>query len=136
MKTRPSKIKNFLWNFILITYVIVNHYQKGQKSSFIIAGLKFLWIFVYRVVYRWRNDNVLFRIFIDSILLRVLSYRVLFESPVIESSSGSAVLGSFYESLTNALFPSCCYFYIKICTIFLSKTDILFYIHYILKSNY
>ena len=136
MKTRPSKIKNFLWNFIPITYVIINHYQKGQKSSFIIGVLKFLWIFIDRVVYRCRNDNVLFRFFIDRILLRVLSDRVLFESPVIELSSGSAVLGSFYGSLTNALFPSCCYFYIKICTILLSKTDILFYIHYILKNNY
>ena len=90
--------------------------------------LKLLCIFIDRVLYRFDSDSVCFRFFIDRNLFRVLRTWSS-ESSVGESSSGSAVtlfLGH------QCFFPPCryfCFLFIKSCYYFLSKTDVLFYIH-------
>ena len=122
MKTRPSKTKIFLWNFIPITYSIINHWQKAKKGKFASQKssrvLKLLWIFIDRVLYRCHSNNVLFRSFIDRILFRVVNDRVLFESSMIESSSASAVIGS---SLGSSML------FFRHVAIFLSNRATIFY---------
>ena len=73
--------------------------------------------------------RVLFRFLIDRILFRVLSDRVFFESSEIGSSSlGHAVIDS---SLHQCSFSAMSlFFYQIVLLLFLSKTDVLFCIHY------
>ena len=73
--------------------------------------------------------RVLFRFLIDRILFRVLSDRVFFDSSVIESSSGFADIDS-----SMLFFHHIAIFY-QIVLRFFSKTDILFYIHCMLKNS-
>ena len=134
MKTRPSNIKIFLWNFIPITHSIICHYQKAKKGQFgaqkSLRVQKLLWILIEIIVYRCYKARILFRFFLDRILFRVFSDRVLFEFSVIESSSGSAVRDySLGSSMLSFIF------YQIVLLFFLSKTDVLFYIHYILENN-
>ena len=134
MKTRPSNIKIFLWNFISITHWIICHYQKAKKGQFgaqkSLRVQKLLWILIEIIVYRCYKARVLFRFFLDRILFRVFSDRVVFEFSVIESSSGSAVRDySLDSSMLSFIFYQSCYYF------FLSNTDVLFYIHYILENN-
>ena len=90
--------------------------------------LKLLWIFIDRVVCKCHSDNALFRFFIDRILFRVLSDRVLFEYSVIQSFSGFAVI-IFFSWMH--FFSHVAIFYQIVLPFFLSKADVLFYIHYI-----
>ena len=73
--------------------------------------------------------RVLFRFLIERILFRVLSDRVFFESSEIGSSSlGHAVIDS---SLHQCSFSAMSlFFYQIVLLLFLSKTDVLFCIHY------
>ena len=73
--------------------------------------------------------RVLFRFLIERILFRVLSDRVFFESSEIGSSSlGYAVIDS---SLHQCSFSAMSlFFYQIVLLLFLSKTDVLFCIHY------
>ena len=96
MKRKPSKTKVYLWKFNPITHSIIYHYQKAKKSSFELQKslrfLKFLRVFIDRVVLTFHSDRILFRFLFDSIFFRALSDRGFFESLVIGSSSlGSSV---------------------------------------------
>ena len=97
MKTRPSKTKISLWNFIPITHSAmchICHYQKGLIcGAKVIKGPEAI-VDLHWAVYRFHGNSFLFRFFIDGIIFRVLDNRVFFESSVIESSSGSAAICS------------------------------------------
>ena len=113
---------------------IICHYQKAKKGQFgaqkSLRVQKLLWILIEIIVYRCYKARVLFRFFLDRILFRVFSDRVVFEFSVIESSSGSAVRDySLDSSMLSFIFYQSCYYF------FLSNTDVLFYIHYILENN-
>ena len=133
MKMKPSNTKTFLWKFIPIIHSIIYHYEKAKKSylwpkshwgswsswgsSLIALSLGFT---VIRVLFRFLTDRILFR---------ALSGRVFFESSEIGSSSSrSAVIDS---SLHQCSFSAMSlFFYQIVLLLFLSKTDVLFCIHY------
>ena len=83
-------------NLSLSLTLSYNIIKKSTKTVFVVQKslkvLKFLRIFIDRVVFRFHSDRTLFRFFIDRILVRVLSDRVFCDSSVIETSSGSAFL--------------------------------------------
>ena len=91
----------------------------------------FLWILTDSVAFRFHSDRTPFRFFIDRILFRFLSDRVFSESSVIGSSSGSAVLlGHQCSFSAMSLF-----FLSNRFAIFLSKTDVSFYIIFSKRSS-
>ena len=101
----------------------------AQKSSKVLRLLK---IFIDSVAFRRHSDRTFFRFFIDRILFRVLSDRVFFESSVIGSYSGSTVLlGHQCSFSAMSLF-----FLSNRAAIFLSKTDVLFYIIFSKRSSF
>ena len=142
MKTRPSKTKDFSLKFYPHHSLYYKPLPKSQKGLIYNVNLgswstcgssgvifRCLWS-----VYRCPSGNVLSRFFIDRILFKVLSDRVLYESSVIECSSGSTVVDSFLGS--SMLFLHHVAIFLSNCApIFLSKKIFLFYFHYILKSN-
>ena len=69
MKTRPSKTKIFIWNFIPITLSFIYHPQKAKKSLFAtqksLRVLNLLRFFIDRAVFRIHSDKVLFMFFIE-----------------------------------------------------------------------
>ena len=83
----------------------------------------------YTISSKCHSDNA-FRFFIDRVLFRVLSDKVLFEYSVIQSSSGFAEIGSSLGSSMH-FFSHVAIFYQIVLPFFLSKTEVLFYIHYI-----
>ena len=94
--------------------------------------LKLLRIFIDSVVFSFHSDSTFYRFFIDRILFRVLSNRVFSESSVIGSSSGSTVLlGHQCSFSAMSLF-----FLSNRAAIFLSKTDVLFYIIFSKRSSF
>ena len=107
-----------------ITKKAKKSYFAAQKS---LRVLKLLRIFIDSVVFRFYV--VFFRFPIDTILFRVLSDRVFFESSEIGSSSlGYAVIDS---SLHQCSFSSMSLFFYQIVLLmFLSNIDVLFSIHY------
>ena len=80
MKTNNPKAKIFIWKFISIFHCTIYHYQKAKKKV-----LKLLRVLI---------DRVLFRFLSDKAILKVLINMVLFESSVIDSSSGASVVDS------------------------------------------
>ena len=99
----------------------------AQKS---LKVLKLLRIFIDSVVFRFHSDRTFFRFFVDRILFRVLNDRVFSESSIIGSSSRSTVfLG--HQCSFSAMWL---FFLSNRAAIFLSKTDVLFYIIFSKRS--
>ena len=90
-----------------------------------------------RVLFSFHSDKVLFRFFSDRVLLSVLrdrdpilmvlNDRVLFESPVTGSSSGSSAIDS---SLWSSLL------FFRFFPLFFVNTFRYFFLHYIIKKNF
>ena len=133
MKTKPSKTKVFLWKFIPIIQSIVYHYQKAKRVNLRRQSQWGSWSswgsLLIALSLGFTVIRVLFRFLIERILFRVLSDRVFFESSEIGSSSlGHAVIDS---SLHQCSFSAMSlFFYQIVLLLFLSKTDVLFCIHY------
>ena len=134
MKTRPSKTK-ILSPSPTLSYTIT------RKSERVNLRHKSHWG-------SWSScGSSLIELFIG---ITVIVFSLGFS--LIGFSLGSSVIGSslspplivlfrvrnnrFFSWVINALFPPCRYFFYQIVLLFfLSKTDVLFYIHYILKNN-
>ena len=89
MKTNNPKAKIFIWKFISIFHCTIYHYQKAKKKV-----LKLLRVLIDRVLFGFHSDRILFRFLSDKAILKVLINMVLFESSVIDSSSGASVVDS------------------------------------------
>ena len=80
-----------------------------------------------RVFFRFLSDRVIFRVLSDKTLLWVLSDRLVFQSPVIGSSSGFLVIDFSLES-SVVISRHAAIFYQSVQLLFLLKGDVLFYI--------
>ena len=96
MKTNNPKAKIFIWKFISIFHCTIYHYQKAKKKV-----LKLLRVLIDRVLFGFHSDRILFRFLSDKAILKVLINMVLFESSVIDSSSGG--LSSRFFSLGSSV---------------------------------
>ena len=78
--------------------------------------------------------RVLFKFLIDRILFRVLSDRIFIESSEIRYPKYAIIDSSLHQF--NALFPPCCYFFIKSCYYFFYQKQIFcFAVMIILKNS-
>ena len=134
MKRKPSETKVYIWKFNPITHSIIYHYQKSKKSSFALQKslrfLKFLRVFIDRVVLTFHSDRILFRFLFDSIFFRALSDRGFFESLVIGSSSGSAVTDSSLGSSVHFFCHDANFLSNRATTLFYQKQMFCFTFHY------
>ena len=125
MKTRPSKTKILISEFTPINHSIIYHYQRSQKSFFVVQKslrvLKLLRVFTDNVVFKFHIDRLLFTLLILSFIGFSLG------SSGIGSSSGSAV----------RVFLTCrYYFFIKLCYYFFFIKNRCFLLHYIPEKGF
>ena len=142
MKTRPSKTKCFIWVFIL-SYTITRKKKIDFCYAEVIEGpeapeglLRVLFRFHSdRVFFSFVSDRVFFRFLSDRVLLRVLSGTKLFESSVIDFSSGSSII---YSSLGSSVlfFRHVAIYYQNVLLLFLLKADVLIYIIFSKRTSH
>ena len=113
-----------------LSYIITKKPKKVPLNCKSLRFLKFLRVFIDRVVLTFHCDRILFRFLFDSIFFRALSDRGFFESLVIGSSSGSAVTDSSLGSSVHFFRHDANFLSNRATTLFYQKQMFCFTFHH------